>query len=172
MKKTSYFFLGILFFLDVAHAQVPQTVWTAGALANSKEVIDFYEAAVKNPIQIISISSEIKQIFASSPDRYKGLNNEVGRNLGFFKAGSLNLKNVELKPEPSAGHPYWNYSISLKRLELKQCEILVKNQALNDNFVRVELNGDSIFIAGKKSISDIACKSQWFFQDGKTRLSM
>lgn len=172
MKKIIYFltFSFNFIFINSAQAQVPQAAGVVNAVASSKDVIDFYEAAVKNPIQIVVLSSEIKQTFANSPDRYKGLNNEVARSLRYFESGPFGLENIELRPEPSSGHPYWNYSITLKQLKLKQCEMLAKNQAVNVNFIRVELNGKSIFTAGKQFDSDVACESQWFFQDGKNEI--
>lgn len=147
-----------------------QLVQAAGTLLRGKSVLEFYEAAVANPQQVILMSVEIRGLFANSSTRYKDLSNELAQKMKWFDVGPLGLEHVELKSEPSQGYQYGYYSITLKKLNLKQCEVLSNYKALNQNFVRVELNGNPVSLNGSPQQSVAVCKSQWFLQDGNNEL--
>lgn len=147
-----------------------QIIQSVGTLARGKNILEFYEAAIVNPQQVLLLSLEIHRLFLSSSTRYKDLSNDLAQKMGWFNKGPLGLEHIELKPEPSQGSQYGYYSITLKQLNFKQCEALSNYTALNQNFVRVELNGSPVFANASKQQAVAVCKSEWFFQDGKNKL--
>jgi hypothetical protein len=154
----------------VATASQAQVIQAVGTLARGKDILEFYEAAIANPQQVLILSSEIQTLFFSSSTRYKDLSNDLAQKVGWFNSGPMGLEHIELKPEPSPSYQYGYYSITLKKLKSKQCELLSNHAALNRNFVRVELNGSPVFANGTQQQTVALCKSQWFFQDGKNEL--
>lgn len=158
--------LGLLVALVVMLSQA-EILQTVGALKRGKDVVDFYKAAIENPQEVILLSLEIQSTFANSSNRFKDLSNDLAQKLGYFNVGPLGLDHVELRSEPSPSLPYGFYSITLKELKFKECEVLANYKAINDSFVRVELNGVPVSINGVRQKAVELCKSQWFFQEGK-----
>lgn len=153
--------------LTPCHAQLAGAV---GAAIRGKSILDFYEAAIANPQQILLLSVEIKGLFDGSSTRYKGLNNDLVQKLGLFDAGPLGLDHIELRSESSPAYEFGYYSITLKKLTFKQCAMLSKHRALSGNFVRVDVNGNTVSVGGVPQQTTVPCKSQWFFQNGKNEL--
>ena len=168
-NSSKRFLLAAFVSLTVASAQA-QVVQAAGALKRGKSILDFYEAAIANPEQVLLLSLEIHGLFMGSSTRYKDLSNDLGQKVGWFKYDPIGLERIELRPEPSQSYQYGYYSITLKKLNFKQCEALSNHAALNKNFLRVELNGSPVFLNGSQQQTLALCKSQWFFQDGKNEL--
>lgn len=158
--------LGLLAGLVVMLSQT-EVIQTVGALKRGKDVVDFYKAAVENPQEIVLLSLEIQSTFANSSNRFKDLSNDLAQKLGYFNVGPLGLDHVVLRSEPSPSLPYGFYSIALKKLKFKECEVLANYKAINDSFVRVELNGVPVSVNGVRQKAVELCKSQWFFQEGK-----
>lgn len=154
----------------VAAASQAQVIQAVGTLTRGKNILEFYEAAIVNPQQVLILSLEIRTLFLGSSTRYKDLSNDLAQKVGWFNSGPLGLEHIELKPEPSPGYQYGYYSITLKNLKSKQCEVLSNYAALNRNFVRVELNGRPVFANGSQQQAVALCNSQWFFQDGRNEL--
>ena len=130
-------------------------------LSKGKSFLDFYEAAIVNPQQLILLSSEIQVAFASVPIsiRYKDLSNDLAQKNGWFNEGPLGLEHIELKPEPMQSTRYGAYSITLKKLKFKQCEALSKHTALNQNFIRVELDGIPVLAIPSLEQAVAVCKA-------------
>lgn len=149
------------------HAQIAGAIGTA---MRAKSIFEFYEAAIENPQQVLLLSVEIRGLYRGGSTRYKDLNNALAQKLGLFDAGPTELEHIELRPEPSPTYEYGYYSITLKKLTFKQCTALSNHRALNQNFVRVELNGKVISPSGAPTKTITLCTSQWFFQDGKNEL--
>lgn len=147
-----------------------QIIQSMGTLVRGKSVLEFYEAAIVNPQQVLLLSLEIQRLFPSSSTRYKDLSNDLAQKMGWFNKGPLGLEHMELKPEPSQGSQYGYYSITLKKLNFRQCEALFNYTALSQSFVRVELNGSPVFFNGSPQQAVVVCRSEWFFQDGKNEL--
>ena len=163
-------FLFCMLLCLVAAASQAQVIQAVGTLTRAKNILEFYEATIANPQQVLVLSLEIRSLFLGSSTRYKDLSNELAQKVGGFNSGPLGLEHIELKPEPSPGHQYGYYSITLKKLKSKQCEVLSNYAELNRNFVRVELNGSPVFADGAQQQTLALCKSQWFFRDGKNEL--
>lgn len=135
-----------------------------------KSILEFYEAAIANPQQVLLLSVEIRSRFTGDSTRYKHLSNELAQSLGLFDAGPLGLDHIELGSEPSPSSEHGYYSIKLKKLNFKQCTALANHTPLNQNFVRVELNGVPVIANGATQQTLAVCRSQWFFQSGRNEL--
>lgn len=150
-----------------AHAQIIQATST---LMRGKSILEFYEVTIANPEQVLLLSLEIHSLFMGSSTRYKDLSNDLAQKVGWFNNGPMGLEHIELRPEPSQSYEYGYYSITLKKLSFKQCEVLSNHVALNRNFLRIELNGSPVFLNGSQQKTAVLCKSQGLFQDGKNEL--
>jgi hypothetical protein len=169
LSRLTRFLLVAISCLTVTFAQA-QIIQSLGALERGKSVLEFYEAAVVNPQQVLLLSLEIHNLYLSTPSRYKDLSNDVAEKMGLFNKGPLGLEYIELRPEPSPGSQYGYFSITLKKLKFKQCEVLANYTPLSHIFVRVELNGSPIFSNASPQQAVAVCKSESFFQDGKNEL--
>ncbi len=147
-----------------------QALQVAGQLLRGKSVLEFYEAAVANPNQVILLESAIRELFAGRQNRYKELNNAIAQSFGLFQKGPLALEHLEVGPEPSQGHPHGYFSITLKKLSLKQCLSLSMNAALNSNFIRVSVNDVPLIIGGIEQPNSAPCRSQGWFEEGKNEM--
>ena len=149
------------------HAQALQAI---GTLKRGKDLLDFYKAAISNPEQVFLLAIEIQSTFGQGQTRYKDLSNNLAQKFGLFYKGPLALDHIELRPEASPGYEYGYFSITLKQLTFKECEVLANYPAIDGNFVRVELNGTAVYSNGSRQQKIAACRSEWFFQDGKNEL--
>ena len=161
-------FIAIVLWLATGLAQA-QVVEAVATLVRGKSALDFYEAAVANPLQVLSLSASIQERFSRS-NGYGDLNNEFAQKSGLFDKGPMGLEYIELRPEPLGSSPYGAFSITLKRLKFKQCEVLSAHAALNGNFIRVELNGRPVSVHGVQREAIPICEAQWIFQDGKNEI--
>lgn len=157
----------VLLFPAQSNAQVLGAVST---INRGKSILEFYEAAIANPQQLVLLSEHIRQTFANTPTRYDQLSNELAQNMGWFDKGPLGLSHIEVAPETSSGHKSGYFSITLKKLDFKQCEALANYRPINDMFVRVELNEVQVGGTSSPNPSTAVCKTAWFFQDGKNQL--
>ena len=133
----------------------------ASTLNKGKDVWEFYKAVVANPAQITLLSLDIESMFRDSSTRYQELNNKFAESVDWFKNGTLGADDITLQPEQSTDHEYGYYSITLKKLDFKQCQALANYPSFKDRFERIEING-------VKEGGAAACKSKWFTSDNNS----
>lgn len=167
-KVTAYGALALS--LIMATSAGGQAANALGTLVRGKSVLDFYEAAIANPSEVITLASEIRKAFKLSPSRYEGLSNNFAQQAGWFQSGPLGLEHIELRPEPSSGHPFGHFSITIKKLSFEQCELLIGNSGVNANFVSVALNGEEVSPRDVHLSHEPQCKKQRLFQDGENAI--
>lgn len=138
-----------------SHAQIPQAV---DAINRGRDILDFYKAAISNPAEVLTLQLEIQSRFAGRGSRYEGLNNDLAQKFGIFNYGPLSLDHIEILSEPSSGSEYGYFSITLKQLPLKECEILSNYPPFFQGFVRIELNGEVISQNGMRQQVIGVCK--------------
>ncbi len=149
------------------YAQASGALGAIGTLRRGQSALDFHKAAVANPKQIMLLAVQIRGLFANSSTGYKGLNNELAENVGWFMDGPLALNHIVLSSHPSSGYKYGYFSITLKQIKKRECQALANHASLNGNFDKVLVNGVPVFQRNNQRLSVSDCESQWFFQDGK-----
>ena len=160
--------LAVAMTLSCQGAANAQALGAVGTALRGKSLLEFYEATVEDPSQVLVLAGDIQTFFRKlGHPGYKGLNDE-GVQVHLLGPSPLSKEWVDLSPEPSPAYEYGFFSITLKRLKFKQCEIIASNFALNGNFLSVELNGRPVSINGQQ-LPEV-CRSQWPFQDGKNSL--
>lgn len=171
MKKSlrKIIFTTTLFITPVlSYAQITQTL---GTINRANNLLDFYKAAIVDPSQIVTLQLEIQNLYAADGSRYRGLNNSWTQKNGLFNYGPLSLDHIELRPEPSPSTDHGFFSITLKQLPFKSCEIL-SNYPFYNGFVRMELNGEIIFDQGIRHRSISICKKSFPFTKSKNEIKL
>jgi hypothetical protein len=147
-----------------------QVLRSIGAIKQGMDVNQLQRAAVDIPSQVIQISIQIQMTFSSSPSRYAGLDNNVAKSAGWLVGGPLTSDRIELESEPMGILHAGAFSIALKKLTHKDCEMLARNSGLETLSTRIDLNGHAIFRSGARLGEAPTCDSEWFFQDGSNDL--
>lgn len=133
----------------------------ASTLNKGNDVWEFYKAAVANPVQITFLSNDIESMFRDSSTRYQELNNKFAESVNWFKNGTMGADYITLQSEKSPDYEYGYYSITLKKLDFKQCQILANYPPFKGRFEHVEIND-------AKEGGAAACKSKWFTSDNNS----
>lgn len=133
----------------------------ANTLSKGKDVWEFYKAAVANPAQITLLSLDIEGMFRDSSTRYQELNNKFAESVDWFKNGAMGADHITLQSEKSPDYEYGYYSITLKKLDFKQCQALANYPSFKGRFEHVEIND-------VKEGGAAACKSKWFTSDNNS----
>lgn len=157
----------VVFPAGACYAQVWTTLGAVKSLKRGKTALDFYKAAIANPQQIILLAVQIRSLFAGAQPGYKGLNNELAENVGWFMGGPLALDHIVLSSHPSPGYEHGYFSITLKQMNHGDCRVLARHASLNGNFIKVLVNGVPVYMSGNQRWSASPCETQWFFQGGK-----
>ncbi|OIQ82570.1 hypothetical protein GALL_356400 [mine drainage metagenome] len=170
MKSYKNLLIGISFlflFSPLCRAQAIDGIESA---VEGKHALDLYRNFIDAPQQIITLSLNIQELFASDGNRYKGLSNRLAQKMHWITNDPLQLKNMQLMAVPSPASNYGYYAIIFNNLDSGQCEALSNNAEINGSFIRVMLNGKIIFDAGKQVTGVATCLSQWPWQDGKNKI--
>ncbi|WP_247845702.1 hypothetical protein [Marinobacter alexandrii] len=141
----------------------------ATTLLRGKQAFEFVEAAIANPQQLIALALGIEGRFRMQGN-YEGLDNQYAQDAGWFVTGPAGLDHIEVASEPTKHQRHANYSITLRKLTFKECEVLSNYVPFNAHFVSVELNGDRVS-SKRNHVEDVlGCENEWFFQDGKNTI--
>lgn len=167
MPKHFKYLVALTACLFAATSSSAQVMPAISSLKQAKDIMDFYNSAIKNPTEIIILSGQIHVLFSSSPTRYKDISNTLLEKVGIFSNTMTDKDRFEVMPAPSPGYEYGYFSISMKKVTFKECQTLSHFSALNGNFVRVEQNGFRIHGEGAQKQPKPECINEWFFQDGK-----
>lgn len=159
-SSLSRFFIAPILCMATANI-FANSLQAVGTLDKGKDVWEFYKAAVANPAQITLLSIDIEDMFRNESTRYKELNNKFAEHVGWFKNGALGADDINLSPEKSQSYEYDHYSITLRKLDFKQCQILANYRPFKDRFDHIEING-------VKQGGAATCRSNWFSLDNNS----